>query len=85
MGIVRPVMEVYPQAWLLFVPFITMTAFAVLNLFIGLLVNTMQAAVEAEGEKEVQKLEAMMDQRTTELMAQIAELKEMLQDRDTRP
>ena len=52
MGIVRPVMEVYPSAWAFFVPFIVITAFSVLNLFIGLIVNTMQAAVEAEAEAE---------------------------------
>ena len=32
MGIVRPVMEVYPHAWLFFVPFILVTTFAVVNL-----------------------------------------------------
>lgn len=43
MGIARPVMEVYPYAWLFFVPFILITAFTVLNLFIGIIVNTMQS------------------------------------------
>jgi len=43
MGIARPVMEVYPLAWLYFVPFILISAFTVLNLFIGIIVNTMQA------------------------------------------
>jgi voltage-gated sodium channel len=42
MGIVRPVMEVYPYAWAFFVPFILMTTFAVMNLLIGLIVNSMQ-------------------------------------------
>ena len=42
MGIVRPVMEVYPWAWMFFIPFIVITAFAVLNLFIGIIVNAMQ-------------------------------------------
>ncbi len=31
MGIVRPVMEVYPHAWVFFVPFIMVTTFAVVN------------------------------------------------------
>ena len=44
MGIVRPVMEVHPQAWLFFVPFILITAFAVMNLVVGLIVSTMQDA-----------------------------------------
>ncbi|WP_425098580.1 ion transporter [Tropicibacter sp. S64] len=44
MGIVRPVMEVYPYAWVFFVPFILMTTFAVVNLIVGLIVNSMQEA-----------------------------------------
>ncbi len=41
MGIVRPVMEVYPYAWVFFVPFILVTTFAVVNLLVGLVVNSM--------------------------------------------
>ena len=52
MGIVRPVMAVHPNAWIFFVPFIVITAFSVLNLFIGLLVNTMQTAVEEDSDAE---------------------------------
>jgi len=44
MGIVRPVMEVYPAAWAFFVPFIMVTTFAVVNLLVGLIVNSMQDA-----------------------------------------
>ncbi len=44
MGIVRPVLEVYPWAWLFFVPFILVTTFAVVNLVVGLIVNSMQDA-----------------------------------------
>lgn len=42
MGIVRPVMEVYPLAWMFFVPFILMTTFTAINLLIGVIVNSMQ-------------------------------------------
>lgn len=48
MGIVRPVMEVFPYAWLFFVPFILLTSFAVLNLFIGIVVDAMQSQAHAE-------------------------------------
>ncbi|MEP2718112.1 ion transporter, partial [Pseudophaeobacter sp.] len=64
MGIVRPVMEVYPMAWSFFVPFIVITAFSVLNLFIGLLVNTMQSAVEAEAEAEFEQLRDLVRKET---------------------
>lgn len=52
MGIVRPVMEVYPYAWAFFVPFIMMTTFAVVNLLVGLIVNSMQDAHAEESNKQ---------------------------------
>lgn len=42
MGIVRPVMESHPAAWAFFVPFIILATFTILNLFIGIIVSTMQ-------------------------------------------
>jgi voltage-gated sodium channel len=52
MGIVRPVMEVYPLAWMFFVPFIMITTFAVVNLLVGLIVNSMQDAHHEETNAE---------------------------------
>ena len=54
MGIVRPVMEEFSYAWVFFVPFILLTSFIVLNLFIGVIVNAMAQATDAEahGERE---------------------------------
>jgi voltage-gated sodium channel len=76
MGIVRPVMEVYPGAWAFFVPFIVITSFSVLNLFIALIVNSMQSlqaqtadnlqaeAAVAHDEREVllQRIETITDE-----------------------
>lgn len=42
MGIVRPILEVFPWAWAFFVPFIMIATFTILNLFIGIIVSTMQ-------------------------------------------
>ncbi len=49
MGIVRPVMKDYPYAWVFFIPFIMVTTFAVVNLLVGLIVNSMQDAHAVEG------------------------------------
>ena len=79
MGIVRPVMEVHPQAWVFFVPFIVVTSFTVLNLFIALIVNSMQTlqsrsqesiraeAVVAHDEREA--LARQLEALTTEVVA----------------
>ncbi len=48
MGISRPVMEQFPYAWLFFVPFILVATFTMLNLFIAIIVNTMQTFSEEE-------------------------------------
>ncbi|KIC35173.1 ion transporter [Leisingera sp. ANG-M7] len=74
MGIVRPVMEEFPFAWSFFVPFIVITAFSVLNLFIGLLVNTMQSAVEADAEAEFEKLRDLVKSETDVVDAHVMEL-----------
>ncbi len=65
MGIVRPVMEEFPYAWAFFVPFILLTSFIVLNLFIGVIVNAMAEATdeEAHGEREmiIEELRALRE------------------------
>lgn len=54
MGIVRPVMVEFPFAWAFFVPFIMLTTFAVVNLLVGLVVNSLQeAATEESGKEEI--------------------------------
>ena len=66
MGIVRPVMEVYPYAWAFFVPFIMVTTFAVVNLLVGLIVNSMQ---DAHSEEADQKTDTYRDEVLARLKA----------------
>lgn len=56
MGIVRPVMEQFPYAWAFFVPFILLTSFIVLNLFIGVIVNAMSEATDEEAHDEREEI-----------------------------
>jgi voltage-gated sodium channel len=63
MGIVRPVMEVHPNAWLFFVPFIVVTTFTVLNLFIALIVNSMQSLQSETSETIRTEAEVAHDER----------------------
>jgi len=88
MGIVRPTMEIFPWSWLLFVPLIIVTSFAVLNLFIAIIVNAMQSQHEAEqAEKAAEIREAAHEEATAvqrelgALRAEIARLAERLDDR----
>jgi len=69
MGIVRPVMEVYPYAWILFLPFIILTAFTVLNLFIGVIVDAMQTEHESAASEERGKMITDNEKILAELQA----------------
>jgi voltage-gated sodium channel len=73
MGIVRPVMEVYPSAWAFFVPFIVITSFTVLNLFIALIVNSMQL-LNAETSEEIHESAEVAHDERERLAQKIDEL-----------
>jgi voltage-gated sodium channel len=70
-GVVRPVMDVYPTAWLFFIPFIIATSFTVLNLFIGVIVSAMEE--EHAAEEKAERLERESDQ--AEILAEIKALR----------
>ena len=73
MGIVRPVMKEYPLAWIFFVPFILVTTFAILNLFIGIIVDAMQQ-ISSDG-KDVKKVsEEDMYKKIVSLEKQLKEI-----------
>jgi voltage-gated sodium channel len=62
-GVTRPLMETKPWAWLFFVIFIVFTTFMVLNLFIGVVVNAMQAeAVKHEAEERAAEREIVREE-----------------------
>lgn len=88
MGIVRPVMEQYPWAWSFFVPFILIATFTMLNLFIAIIVNTMQTLHD---EEKVETLEAVrtitheeaagLEGEVRALRGELAEIRALLRDR----
>ena len=51
MGIVRPIMESDPYAWLFFIPFILISAFTLLNLLIGIVVDAIAHLKHSEAEE----------------------------------
>jgi voltage-gated sodium channel len=85
MGIVRPVMEVYPYAWAFFVPFILIATFTMLNLFIGIIVSAMQSFAEEDQAQTAaavdaarEHIEADLHAEMRALRAELAELRQAL-------
>jgi voltage-gated sodium channel len=84
-GVVKPIMEQFPRAWIFFIIFIVVTTFMVLNLFIGVVVNAMQREhekaekIELEHEREIVHEEtAPILKEILNLKAEIAELRKAL-------
>lgn len=78
MDVARPVMEQYPFAWLFFLVFIVLTSFAVLNMFIAVIVDSLQSKHFDEEEERAAKSasDAQLDRKVIhdELTAIRAEL-----------
>ena len=90
MGIVRPVMEAYPNAWLFFVPFILVSAFVMLNLFVAVIVDTMSNLHSTDPEAEHQPETPQDGQilvssaELVRLHQEMAEIKALLRERQAK-
>jgi voltage-gated sodium channel len=84
-NIAEPTMVFFPWAWAFFVPFIIITSFAVLNLFIGIIVDAMNIIQGKDLEKEGDDIIAETHKQTEiihsdidVLRGEVAELKALL-------
>ena len=67
MGIVRPIMEVYPLAWIFFVPFIFMATFIIVNLIIAIVVDAMNEMNAQEEETIIDVVHSTEDKTVQEI------------------
>lgn len=67
-GIVRPVMEIYPWAWLIFITYILLSTYGITNIFVGVIVNAM-SIVDVQTNKEPS---------LSEIQKEIKELKKLI-------
>ncbi len=74
-NVVNPALEVYPWSWIFFIPFIIITAFAVLNLFIGIIVDGMQHEDKMTSTDDIDEAAARAQQDAQEIKAEIKALR----------
>jgi len=79
--IARPVMEIYPSAWIFFLIFIFISTFIVVNLFVAVIVDSINSIKHHENKKNekdevTEKIEA--------LHREITELKELIRANATK-
>ena len=81
MGIVRPVMDVYPYAWVFFVPFILVATFVMINLVVAIIVDAMAILNKSEEEHIIQEVHSQEDSINSEIIKlreEIVELKNLI-------
>jgi voltage-gated sodium channel len=74
-GVVKPIMQTHPYAWLFFIPFIIGTTFTVLNLFIGVIVGAMQEEHEKVAKAEIDAEREIVHEETAPLMQQLKDVR----------
>ena len=83
MGIVIPIMDVYPYAWVFFVPFILVVTFIMINLVVAIIVDAMAILNKKEEETildEVQSNEIQINDEIKKLRTEISELKYLIEN-----
>ncbi|GHH70561.1 ion transporter [Promicromonospora soli] len=82
--IARAVMETHPSAWIFFVLYILVVGFAVLNLFIAVIVNGMEEISEEERKDDQQKDERLdnLAAQNREILAELRSLRAKLDEDD---
>lgn len=81
MGIARPVIETHPWAWAFFVPFILVSSFTVLNLFIAVIVDAMQRIHEVRARLSPEdKSPPSAEQQIENLQEQLSQVQQHLAD-----
>jgi voltage-gated sodium channel len=86
-------MEVFPYAWVFFIPFILIATFTMLNLFIGVIVSAMQSFSEDDkaqlaatqtAEAPAARTDEALHTELRALRADLAELRSLLRNGNPR-
>lgn len=70
----------HPYAWIFFLSFIFLASFAVLNLFIALIVDALQAEQEAQTEEAIDEIEDSIEDAQAEIRAEMKLMTSLITD-----
>jgi voltage-gated sodium channel len=74
--IARPVMEVFPSAWVFFILFILCATFIVVNLFVAVIVDSINSVRSAENADA----DSVLEEEIRHLRSELVELKSLVKD-----
>ena len=79
-GIARPMMEVMAFAYLFFIPFILIATYTTLNIFIAIVVNTMNEMNRQDGKDEDENLKEMILAQNEKTQSHLSDLQKKLDE-----
>lgn len=77
-GIARPMMEQIPYVYVYFIPFILLATYTTLNVFIAIVVNTMNEINRNEMKDEEERVKDFMHQEHQEMLDYLSSINEKL-------
>lgn len=77
-GIARPMMHEIPFAYLFFIPFILLATYTTLNVFIAIVVNTMNEINRAEMKDEEERVKDFMHQEHAEMLTYLSSIQDKI-------
>lgn len=81
MGIARPVMDVYPAAWIYFVTYVLIASYVILNIVVALVVSSLQEVTAKNEARKSQKLSKdALQEEIDKLRKQIDVVNDMLKN-----
>ena len=78
-GIARPILEVFPYAWIFFIIFILIATFIIFNLFIAVIVDSI--TTDKESDHQSQKQFDAIEEEVRATRAELQELRKLLERR----
>ena len=86
MGIARPVMETFPYAYLFFIPYVLLSAFIVLNVFIAIIIGGMDDARAQQKKEDVERNDSDLRKELAVLRAQMEKVEALIcKEEDKHP
>lgn len=81
MGIARPVMDIYPAAWVYFVTYVLIASYVILNIVVALVVSSLQEVTAKNEAKKSQMLSRdALREEMEKLQRQIDVVNDMLKN-----
>ncbi len=78
-GIARPMMDAIPYAYLYFIPFILLATYTTLNVFIAIVVNTMNEINRAEMKHEEERVKDFVHHEHIEMLSHLSSIMEKIE------